>query len=178
MNKLFDIFNVRVDKRTESPNEPFPPEQLPFGAMLQEQKLVLDEAFTFVSEMRKRGPKNPDTLPCQKGLLLNCRALPVLYEQLQELFPTREILICTMNFNQDCLERFFGVIRAMGAANISPNALQFKYRMRRYLLLKNPELLIKNSSNNVELEEIEAVNLAGMVTLKYYNYECEIKLLY
>lgn len=163
MNALFDMFNVRVDKRIQHPDTQFLPEQLPFGAMQQEQKRLLDEAYDFVSQLRKRGVADPGPLPFQCGLMLNCRALPVLYDQLQELFPLENVEICTMNFNQDALERFFGVIRAMGGSHTSPNALSFKYRIRRYLTLKNPELLIKDSENNVQLEETEVVNLTGLV---------------
>jgi hypothetical protein len=164
MNSLFDLFNVRRDRRLDGEQELLP-EQLPFGAKLEEQTKFLDEAYKFIAEFRKRGPKNPKLLPFQQGLMLNCRALPVLFDHLQELFPSEDILLCTININQDCLERFFGVIRAMGATNTSPNALQFKQRMRRYLLLKNPEMLIKHSSNNVEVEREEAVNLTGLVRI-------------
>jgi hypothetical protein len=172
MNTLFDIFNVRLDKRLTSEQE-LPPEQLPYGAKLEEQSKILEEAYNFVSELRKRGPKNPGLLPFQRGLMLNCRALPALFAELQEIFPSEEMLVCTMNINQDTLERFFGVIRAMGATHTSPNALQFKQRMRRYLLLQNPDMLIKNSSNNVEVEDVEAVNLTGLVNKYNKLIPCE-----
>lgn len=165
MNALFDIFNVKEDKRIADPEGNFRLEELPFGAKLEEQKMFLDEAYSFVQTMRKRGKtKNPALLPFQKGLMLNCKALPVLHETLQEMFPAEEILIPTMYINQDALERFFGVIRAMGHTYTSPTALEFKYRMRKYLILKNPELLIKHSAySNVLPDDTEVINLTGLV---------------
>lgn len=164
MNALFDLFNVKKDKRGEDPTKAYRCEELPFGAALAEQKKLLEEAFNFVQKLRKKTKaRDPALLPFQSGLMLNCRALPVLYETLQEIFPEEEILICTTNFNQDALERFFGVIRAMGGTNTSPTALEFKYRLRKYLIMKNPEVMIRNSASNIEVEDDEAENLTGLV---------------
>jgi len=164
MNTIFDLFNVKIDKRVQSPGEQFLPEQLPYGAEKILQDKILNEAFEFISILRKRGVKNPGMLPFQKGWLLNIRALQHLHQTLQEMYPAESILICTININQDPLERLFGVIRAMGGTHTSPSALEFKYRMRKYLIMKNPEILIRNSATNLEVDDMEIFNLTGLVS--------------
>jgi hypothetical protein len=164
MNSVFDIFNVKNDKRVENPGNHYLPEQLPYGAEKELQDQLLEEAFEFISTLRKRGVKNPGQIPFQKGWLLNIRALQHLHETLQERFPEESFLICTINFNQDILERLFSVIRAMGGTHTSPSALEFKYRLRKYLIMKNPELLIRNSATNLEVAETDVFNLTGLVS--------------
>jgi hypothetical protein len=163
-NCLFDLFNVKRDMRVENPAQKFLPEQLPYGAEKELQDKILEEAFSFISLLRKRGVKNPGLLPFQKGWLLNIRALQHLHMTLQEMYPSEEMLICTINFNQDPLERLFSVIRAMGGTHTSPSALEFKYRLRKYLIMKNPELLIKKSATNLEEDDMEVFNLTGLVS--------------
>lgn len=163
MNSLFDIFNVKKDKRISTPEGNFLPEQLPYGAEKELQDNFLEEAFAFVSAMRKRGVRNPALLPFQKGWLLNIRALQQLHQNLQRMYPVENILICTINLNQDPLERMFGVIRGMGGTHTAPSALEFKYRIRKYLIMRNPEVLIKSSATNLEVDDMNLINLTGLV---------------
>lgn len=62
-------------------------------------------------------------------------ALPLLFQDLQRKFQLSYVL--TYRLNQDALEHFFGVIRAKGGLHDHPDALEFKYRMRDYIIGKN-----------------------------------------
>ena len=47
----------------------------------------------------------------------------------------------TYRLNQDPLESFFGIIRAIGGLHDHPTALEFKFRLRNYLLGRNETIL-------------------------------------
>ena len=53
----------------------------------------------------------------------------------------------TNRLTQDCLENLFSFIRAMGAANDQPSALNLQYRLRWYLLGKHAFDVLSNSVN-------------------------------
>lgn len=89
-------------------------------------------------------------------------SLRLLFEHLKARFSTKYLL--TYRLNQDVLENFFGVIRAKGGLHDHPDALEFKYRLRSYILGRNEGSL--SSFGNVEEDDtpdlpIEEVNLCG-----------------
>lgn len=86
----------------------------------------------------------------QKGVLLNCKALPLLHNVLSNMFPEEKICINTWFLNQDCLESLFSVLRAMGSTHISPGPLEMKYRIRRYMVQREPDFNLSSSKANVE----------------------------
>lgn len=55
--------------------------------------------------------------------------------------------IITCRLNQDLLEHFFSFIRATGGAYDHPTALDFKYRLKRYIVGKYSANLFCGSSN-------------------------------
>jgi len=145
MNKFFDLYNVK----SNSDSLFLVPEKLPFGQALPEQLKLIEEVTDMVKNMRKLNKKGKPAKALvffQKGILRNCVALPLLLEDLQELFPGEKIVIPTYNLNQDCLESFFSVIRAYGGTNTAPSPLEMKYRIRKYLATKNPDILLLLSS--------------------------------
>ena len=62
----------------------------------------------------------------------NRAALRQLFSYMSEKFKFKFIL--TYRLNQDVLENFFSAIRAKGGLHDHPTALEFKYRLRSYLL--------------------------------------------
>jgi hypothetical protein len=105
-------------------------------------------------------------LPFQKGIIMNCKALMMLYDDLKERFPEEKILIFTYNLNQDILEIFFSVVRALGVTNVAPTAVDFTYRMTRLALMKSPQncLIGDPSKLNVCLDQ-NVENLAASVNI-------------
>jgi len=85
----------------------------------------------------------------QKGILLNCRSLPLLHSVLTDMFPEENINIETWYLSQDVLESLFSVLRAMGG-NTRPNALEVKYRLRRYMVQREPDFILNAATTNVE----------------------------
>jgi hypothetical protein len=143
MRKVVDGYEIYVDL-----GDDLPPEKQPFGACLDKQMAVLDEIYNFVKKMRKKGSKKgAKMIFFQKGVLLNCRALPVLHAELTKNFPTEDINIETWYLSQDVLESLFSVLRAMGHSR--PNALEVKHRLRRYMVQKEPDFILNSATTNV-----------------------------
>lgn len=93
-------------------------------------------------------------------------SLRLLFEDLKKRFSTKYIL--TYRLNQDVLEIFFGAIRSKGGLHDHPDTLEFKYRLRSYILGRNEGSL--SSFGNIEEDTtpdlpIEEVNLCG----KYFS---------
>jgi hypothetical protein len=79
------------------------------------------------------------------------------------MFPAEEnISISTWYLNQDCLESLFSVLRSMGATHISPGPLEIKYRIRRYMVQREPDFKLSSSKANVE--PCESSNLTAQVS--------------
>lgn len=132
------------------PDANFAPEQLPFGAMLEEQLQLLAEVDKFVSTMRVTGKKK--LLPFQEGILMSCRALPILHKFLQDQFPDEKIEICTTHLNQDVLEQLFALVRMLGGHISNPSPLEFVRRLRNILLGRCPEVLLNQRGLNVDID--------------------------
>ncbi|KAK9752427.1 hypothetical protein QE152_g4235 [Popillia japonica] len=73
-------------------------------------------------------------MPFQKGIIMTNTAVQLLFRDLQTRFQFSYLL--TYPLNQDVLEHFFSVIRAKGGLHDHPDAIEFKYRLRDYLLGK------------------------------------------
>lgn len=59
----------------------------------------------------------------------------MLFEEMKQRFQTSYLL--TYRLNQDVLENFFGIIRSKGGLHDHPDTLEFKYRLRSYVLGQN-----------------------------------------
>lgn len=73
-------------------------------------------------------------------------SLKLLFEDLVARFGIKYIL--TYRLNQDVLENFFSTIRAKGGLHDHPDALEFRYRLRSYIMGKNEGAL--SAYGNVE----------------------------
>ncbi|KYB24658.1 Transposable element P transposase-like protein [Tribolium castaneum] len=108
-------------------------------------KLVNDCQMTsVVKNLLVKGKKS--LLPFQNGIIITNTSLPLLYEDLVARFDTKFIL--TYRLNQDVLENFFGAIRAKGGLHDHPDPIEFRYRLRSYILGRNEGSL--SAYGNVE----------------------------
>lgn len=65
--------------------------------------------------------------------------------------------ILTYRLNQDVLDNFFGVIRSKGGLHDHPTPLEFKYRLRSYILGRNEGSL--SEACNVEEDDTPGLNV-------------------
>lgn len=72
--------------------------------------------------------------------------------------------LLSRRINQDVIENFFGVIRAKGGLHDHPSPLEFKYRMRSYILGKNEGSYSEYS--NVEADDTPDIPLSGTLIEK------------
>lgn len=73
--------------------------------------------------------------------------------------------LLTRRINQDVIENFFGVIRAKGGLHDHPTPLEFKYRLRSYILGKNEGSYSEFS--NVEADDTPDIPLCGTFINKF-----------
>lgn len=98
--------------------------------------------------------EKPNLLPFQQGILVNNKSIKELLSYLQKTYLKLKIeYILTYRINQDIVEIFFSYIRGIGAQNTRPSALQFKYRLRWYILGKHCRDLIFTNNNTQEDED-------------------------
>lgn len=69
-----------------------------------------------------------------------------MFEDLKEKYNISYLLTCRLN--QDPLEGFFSIIRAVGGLHDHPTPLEFKCRLRNYFLGRNRTIV--SQSTNVQ----------------------------
>jgi hypothetical protein len=139
-DKWFDIFNM---------SQKFEKGKGSYGIDLTTQNNTLDEMTHVIENLR--AIKRSTLLPFQKGILISNKSLKGLYEYLNEHYDLEYIL--TRRLNQDILENFFSYIRAMGGTNENPNPIDFKHRLKWYILGKHsPSDLGQNK--NCEADDV------------------------
>jgi hypothetical protein len=57
--------------------------------------------------------------------------------------------------NSDIIEQLFAVLRAMGFTHDNPSALEFKYRIRNYILVKNAASIISANTEDISVSSSE-----------------------
>lgn len=153
VNNWFDAFNSKSIHERD-------PKKKPYGLNLDYQNDLLNTMTNFMYEMRVGGHKN--LLPFQKGVILNNTSLQQLLPYLQQKYRTNDFkltYILTNRLTQDCLENLFSFLRAMGAANNQPSALNLRYRLRWYLLGKHAFDVLSNAVNTeVDGDESNLIN--------------------
>lgn len=122
INNWFDIFNSVCKYGNHSGINGY-------GVNIEQQNNILAEVTSMIKAMKVGNRKN--LLPFQKGILISNSSLQNLYCDLSKKFNVDDlqIYITTNRLNQDVLENLF-YIRAMGAANDKPTALDIRYRLR------------------------------------------------
>lgn len=72
--------------------------------------------------------------------------------------------LLTRRINQDVIENFFRIIRAKGGLHDHPSPLEFKYRMRSFILEKNEG--VYSEFSNVEADDTPDIPLSGVLIKK------------
>lgn len=154
VNDWFDVFNVSTpvsDSRARN---------RAYGLALQDQNAILNKMSEVISQMKVIGSRGQ--LPFQKGILISNYSLQMLLEDLQCRFSTQYLL--SRRLNQDVIENFFGVIRAKGGLHDHPSPLEFKYRLRSYILGRNEG--VYSEFSNVETDDTPDIPLSGSLISK------------
>ena len=144
-NDFFDIFNA-----TEEVHKRGNPLGNAYG-LDAENTEAQDEVLQYwkeeITSLRarwenKEGLKNK-IQPWQEGMLMNINALKPMFDELKREYPGQIDYILTYRLNQDCLEQFFSVLRAMGGSYTKFGALEGLRRIRSYLLGAGGTLTVK-----------------------------------
>ena len=104
-----------------------------------------------MKRMRFRSKRDKDKVvkvKFQAGILVNIKSTRDLF---LEVKAEGLKYFLTSKANQDALENTFGQLRFMGGAHSHPSAVQIINRIRKLCLVKNIELIVKDS--NVEYED-------------------------
>lgn len=117
----------------------------------EEQIKCLDEMTNLVKTIKFKDLQS--AMFFQNGIIISNEALEGLFQYLKETFGVNFLI--TRRLSQDVLENFFGFVRSMGALFTHPDALQFKYRLRLYLLSKHSNTVFSNNTNCEQSDEHE-----------------------
>ena len=96
-------------------------------------------------------------LPFQIGVIISSKSIQSLYLELTELYSIRYIL--TRRLNQDVIEHSFGIIRQMGHGYVHINPVNFKCRLKSYILGRTNIIISRHQNTKL------ADNLKGMCSL-------------
>lgn len=155
VNDWFDVFNSKIPV-SDSRNR-----LKAYGLALTEQNEILNNMELTVNSLKVIGSKTK--LPFQKGIIVSIRSLKLLFQELKQEFDIKYLL--TYNLNQDPLEGFFSIMRSIGGLYDHPTALQFKYRMRNYVLGRNDEV-ISNSCNVMQGNDAENIAVQNFSSIE------------
>lgn len=140
-NNWFDVFNSsNMYGKHEGKNA--------YGIDLQKQNTILYEMTDLMHKIKIGEHKK--LLLFQKGIIVSNNSLEQLFIYLKEKYSDENFVmkyVITRRLNQDLLENFFSFIRATGCAYDHPTALDFKYRLKRYILGKHLSNLFCRTSN-------------------------------
>ncbi|VEN43569.1 unnamed protein product [Callosobruchus maculatus] len=120
-----------------------------FGTNLEAQQDLLNRVTNQVSSMIVGNHKS--MIQFQKGILLTNKSMAELYTYVHLTYGVEYIL--TSRLNQDVLENFFSYIRGIGGANDHPSPLEFRYRLRWYILGKNSATIFTLNTNTEDTLE-------------------------
>ncbi|XP_065350770.1 uncharacterized protein LOC135946472 isoform X2 [Cloeon dipterum] len=132
-----DLLSVSEDRLEAN----IPAEKLPFGRQLTEQceqLLHISEAVRNARVLTKNsGTARLNMVASQVSIDLCCKALPLLYEHLDQKFPGEKVVILTSQLSLDSLKKFLGLWRTMFGANTQPDVTQAEERMKMLCLCNN-----------------------------------------
>jgi hypothetical protein len=149
--------NCILDKMTECMTQM---QMLPKNSPSQIQKISEESKKPSLQSRKPRKPKKPALRPFQKGIILSYQSLKELFCYLrlkynqQNSSPNIDYIL-TRRLNSDIIEQLFAVLRAMGFTHDNPSALEFKYRIRNYILGKNAASIISANTEDISVSSSE-----------------------
>lgn len=149
VNDWFDIFNSklpRIDPRKR---------MSAYGLELENQSQILRNMESTIQNMRVNSKKN--LMPFQKGILMSIKSLEMLFEDMRSKYNIKYLI--TNRLNQDILEGFFSIMRYNGGLHDHPSPLEFKYRLRNYILGRN-EGIVSTAANVDDPSEKGEITIA------------------
>ena len=103
-----------------------------------------------------------NNIKCVQGWIKSLNAIVQLFSHLRETHDLKFLM--TRRLNQDCLEKFFGVIRTKGGCCDNPTALQFSHHFKRACCTS---LLMQISTGNVASDNDKMLlNLRSCLSIK------------
>jgi len=150
-NNWFDIFNASSKfGKHEGKNA--------YGVNLHKQNNILCKINELMYKIKIGRHKS--LISFQKGIIITNNALQEFlpYIKMCSNFNFNVEYILTRRLNQDVLKNFFSFIRTNSGACDQPTALDFKFRLRKYILGKHSENLFCNiGSCNVVSESVSSL---------------------
>ena len=145
-NDSFDVLNSRFKHAGTW-------QKSAYGTSLKEQEQILLEMEQAISKMTVGNRKAGSFVPFQKGYLISCKSVRLLFNDLKEKYGLEYLM--TSHLNQDCLENFFSRIRCLFGSNQHPGPVEFMDRFRKAVLGKSVAFTVPNAVVTCEGEEEE-----------------------
>lgn len=145
INNWFDLVNI------SHPNNKSTPFTVPYGLLLDDQDLLLNEVKETFYKLRCNGKKNLQLF--QKAVIMHTNGMKSLLQILKE---NNLKYLLTSKINQDSLENLFSQLRTRGGLNDHPTPLNALFRLRMIILGKNAGVTSK-SSNTLDSNKEEFI---------------------
>ncbi|XP_041451514.1 uncharacterized protein LOC111065350 isoform X1 [Drosophila obscura] len=123
-NDWFDMFNVKLSTANSIATKQ------PFGKSLNEQRKLIGEMTAVMSALKV--PSSKQKHPFQKGVIVSNTSLDQLFQYVGTQYGMEHLI--TNRISLQPLEHFFDALRPKAESNDHPNPMEFKYRLRKYLL--------------------------------------------
>ncbi|CAI6355939.1 unnamed protein product [Macrosiphum euphorbiae] len=114
----------------------------------------MDKLMLTMRVYQSKSPRKT-LMPFQKGILMSNNSLRNLFADMKEMYNIKYII--TRRLNQDVLENCFSFLRLMGAANTHSTPLNFRYRLRWYILGKHSNAVFTSNRNTEESQSEECL---------------------
>ena len=166
INNCFDIMNSRSSEGHKQYDYALGWEN-DFKKMVNQLE-ILNKSKNEIANMRiiikvckKTGQvfQKKSLLPFQKGWIVSINAAIELVDKLRLKYDAMFLL--TARVNQDCLECLFGIIRFIGGPNAHPGCVEFKNRLRLFLLGRSSAFIVKGAA--VKADEEEGITLSEQI---------------
>ncbi|KAJ8881278.1 hypothetical protein PR048_017756 [Dryococelus australis] len=100
-----------------------------YGSKRQQQGAVINKMVALMETVRAKG------LPFQDGIQISSKSLQNLFDYLNTFLQVR------------CPIMFFSYIRGLGYQNSHPSPIDFKYRIRNYIIKKHSSAFFSSKAN-------------------------------
>ena len=134
-----------------------------FGENLQMQKDCMEQMANAIGKLTVKKHENKSMMQWQKGILIYCKGLPMMFEDLTRLYGIRSLF--TMRTNQDAVENLFSQLRFLAGNCRTFGRLQFEFVLRNFILGSGHQIPIEHAAS-VQLSPDPEVQLVTRKSMK------------
>lgn len=131
MDELFDVLNSFSFKSSKFLNRPFTGEE--------RQMQILVNMLKFFTTLRVCNENTKKDVTASLHFIKGWKITITSFLAIWDILKHKKKFLCSRQFNQDCLENFFGTVRQQGGNSLNPTPVQFSRAFKKLFCLKSFE---------------------------------------